>query len=219
VLFGVLGVLAVWNQGGGLIQVPEAKVRALLADLLIYPGRPVSADRLVEDLWGDRPPPNPAAALQSKVSRLRQALESAEPGGRELVVYQPPGYQLNVDRDAVDESRFTALIEQATTCEEPRTKAALLADALALWRGPALADFADAAFAQLAIARLEEQRLAAVEDFAEVRLTLGEHGLLTGELGDLVARHPLRRAHACALPGRPPGSGPRQLPRAAPAAR
>jgi predicted ATPase/DNA-binding SARP family transcriptional activator/tetratricopeptide (TPR) repeat protein len=203
VLFGVLGVLAAWNQGGGLIQVPEAKVRALLADLLIYPGRPVSADRLVEDLWGDRPPPNPAGALQSKVSRLRQALESAEPGGRELVVYQPPGYQLNVDRDAVDESRFTALIEQAATCEEPRTKAALLADALALWRGPALADFADAAFAQLAIARLEEQRLAAVEDFAEVRLTLGEHGLLTGELGDLVARHPLRErlcaAHMLAL--------------------
>src|SRR5262249_9294546 len=153
---------------------------------------PVSADRLIEDLWGGELPVHPAGALQSKISRLRQALGRAEPGGRELVASQPPGYLLTVEGDAVDERRFAALTDQARASEDPRARAGLLAEALALWRGPALADFADAAFAQPAITRLEEQRLAALEDQAESRLALGEHSLLAGELGDLVARHPLR---------------------------
>jgi Bacterial transcriptional activator domain len=142
-------------------------------------------------------------ALQSKVSRLRQALENAEPGSRELVAFRRPGYLLRVEGDAVDEGRFAALTGQARATGDPRGRAALLADALALWRGPPLADFADAAFAQLAIARLEERRLVALEDQAEARLALGEHSLLAGELGDLVARHPLRErlraAHMLAL--------------------
>jgi len=203
VRFGVLGTLAVWTEDGGLVEVPEAKVRALLADLLLHLGRPVSADRLIEDLWGDDLPVHPAAALHSKVSRLRQALENAEPGGGELVAFRPPGYLLQLDSDAVDEHRFGALIELASAAEDPRDRAALLADALALWRGPPLADFADAIFAQAAITRLEEQRLAALEDHAEARLALGEHTLLAGELGELVARHPLRErlraAHMLAL--------------------
>ena len=190
--FGVLGILAVWTRDGRPVAVPEAKVRALLADLILHHGRPVSADRLIDDLWGDEPPVNPAGALQSKVSRLRQALENAERGSRELVEFRPPGYLLRVEGDAVDERRFAALTGQARASKDPRGKAALLADALALWRGPPLADFGDAAFAQLAIARLEEQRLVALEDQAEARLALGEHSLLAGELGDLVARHPLR---------------------------
>ena len=130
--------------------------------------------------------------MQSKVSRLRQALENAEPGGSQRVVFQPPGYLLQLDGDVVDESRFAVLAKRAGASEDPRARAALLADALALWRGPPLADFADAMFAQAAIARLEEQRLAALEDQAEARLALGEHSLLAGELGELVARHPLR---------------------------
>jgi len=193
----------VWTQDRRLVAVPEAKVRALLADLLLHLGRPVSADRLIDDLWGDELPVHPAGALQSKVSRLRQALENAEPGGAELVVFRPPGYLLRVDGDAVDERRFAALAGRAGTAEDPRDRAVLLADALALWRGPPLADFADAMFAQAAIARLEEQRLAALEEQAEARLALGEHSLLAGELGDLVSRHPLRErlraAHMLAL--------------------
>jgi predicted ATPase/DNA-binding SARP family transcriptional activator len=192
VRFGVLGTLAVWTEDGSLVEVPEAKVRALLADLLLHFGRPASADRLIDDLWGDDLPVHPAGALQSKVSRLRQALENAEPGGGELVVFRSPGYLLQVDGEAVDEHRFAALIERAGAAGDPRDRAALLADALALWRGPPLADFADAIFARATIARLEEQRLAAVEVQAETRLALGEHSLLAGELGELVARHPLR---------------------------
>jgi DNA-binding SARP family transcriptional activator len=203
VRFGVLGTLAVWTEDGGLVAVPEAKVRALLADLLLHLGRPVSADRLIEDLWGDDLPVHPANALQAKVSRLRQALEKAEPAGGNLVVFQSPGYLLQLDGDAVDEHRFAALIERAGATQDPQGRAALLADALALWRGPPLAEFADAMFTQAAIARLEEQRLGALEEQAEARLALGEHSLLAGELRELVARHPLRErlraAHMLAL--------------------
>src|SRR5580700_9441061 len=156
VRFGVLGILAVWAEDGRLVAVPEAKVRALLADLLLHLGRPVSAGRLIDDLWGDDLPVHPAGALQSKVSRLRQALENGEPGGGQLVVFRPPGYLLQLDGVAVDERRFSALVERAGATEEPRARAALLADALALWRGAPLADFADAMFAQPAIVRLEE---------------------------------------------------------------
>jgi predicted ATPase/DNA-binding SARP family transcriptional activator len=203
VRFGVLGTLAVWTDDGRPVAVAEAKVRALLADLLLHLGGPVSADRLIDDLWGDDLPVHPAGALQSKVSRLRQALENAAPGGSTLVVFRSPGYLLQVDGDAVDEGRFAALVGRAGATEDPRDRAALLADALALWRGSPLADFADAMFARAAIARLEEQRLAALEDQAEARLALGEHTLLAAELGELVARHPLRErlraAHMLAL--------------------
>jgi predicted ATPase/DNA-binding SARP family transcriptional activator len=192
VRFGVLGPLAVWTDDGRPVVVAEVKVRALLADLLLHLGRPVSADRLIDDLWGDDLPVHPAGALQSKVSRLRQALENAEPGGGELVVFRSPGYLLQVDGDAVDERRFAALAGRAGATEHPRDRVALLADALALWRGPPLADFADAMFARAAIVRLEEQRLVALEDQAEARLALGEHSLLAGELGELVSLHPLR---------------------------
>jgi Bacterial transcriptional activator domain. len=113
-----------------------------------------------------------------KVSRLRQALENAEPGGGDLVAFRSPGYLLQAGNDALDERRFAALVERAGASGNLRERAGLLADALALWRGPPLADFADAMFARAAIARLEEQRLVALEEQAEVRLALGEHSLL-----------------------------------------
>jgi predicted ATPase/DNA-binding SARP family transcriptional activator len=203
VRFGVLGPLAVWTEDGGLVEVREAKVRGLLADLLLSLGRPVPAGQLIDDLWGADLPAHPAGALQLKVSRLRRALETAEPGGGALVAFRSSGYQLRAGRDALDERRFAALVERAAAAGDPRDRAGLLADALGLWRGPPLADFADALFAQPAIARLEEQRLAAVEEQAEARLALGEHSLLAGELSELVARHPLRErlraAHMLAL--------------------
>jgi predicted ATPase/DNA-binding SARP family transcriptional activator len=201
--FGVLGPLAVWTTAGELVAIPGLKVRALLADLLLHEGRPVPADRLIEDLWGEKPPRNPGGALSAKVSQLRRALEEAEPGGRKLVLSHPAGYLLQVDGEAVDAQRFTSLIAKARQTDDPRAMAALLADALALWRGPAFADFSDEPFTQAAIARLEEQRLTAREDQAEARLALGEHTQLGGELGDLLAEHPfrerLRAAHMRAL--------------------
>ncbi|MER7502176.1 BTAD domain-containing putative transcriptional regulator [Nonomuraea pusilla] len=190
--FGVLGPLAVWTDAGEPVTIPGLKVRALLADLLVHDGHPVSVDRLVDDLWGEDPPANPPAALQVRVSQLRKALEDAEPGGKNLVVSRAPGYLLRPDPGAVDAGRFADLLGRAEAAGSPRARAGLLGEALALWRGPAFADFADEEYARSAVVRLEEQRLAALEQQAEARLELGEHGLLVGELGDLVARHPLR---------------------------
>ncbi|NJP89485.1 AfsR/SARP family transcriptional regulator [Nonomuraea sp. FMUSA5-5] len=190
--FGVLGPLAVWTDAGETVTVPGLKVRALLVDLLVHEGHPVSVDRLVDDLWGAEPPANPAGALQVRVSQLRKAFEDAEPGGKNLVVSRAPGYLLRADEGAVDAVRFAGLLAKAEAADSPRVKAGLLADALALWRGPAYADFADEEYTRSAVHRLEEQRLSALEQHAEARLELGEHGLLVGELGDLVNRHPLR---------------------------
>jgi predicted ATPase/DNA-binding SARP family transcriptional activator len=190
--FGVLGETAVWTDAGQPVRVPELKVRALLASLLVDPGRPVATHRLIDDLWGDEPPGNPARALQAKVSQLRRVLEEAEPGGRALVVSRAPGYQLAVAEGALDADRFAGLATRARTEQDARLRAGLLADALALWRGPAFADFSEEAFTRAAVNRLEEDRLAVLEDHAEARLDSGEHAELAGELAELVARYPLR---------------------------
>ncbi|MEV8627841.1 BTAD domain-containing putative transcriptional regulator [Streptomyces sp. NPDC051079] len=186
--FGVLGPLVVWDDEGAAVTVPEVKVRALLADLLAHDGDPVSVDRLVQDLWGDEPPGKPTGALQAKVSQLRRVI------GRDRVVHQAPGYRLRLDRAAheVDADRFRALVAEARTVRDPRGRAALLTDALDLWRGPAYADFADEEFVRGAAQRLAEQRLSVLEEQAEARLLAGDHVLLAGELAALVDRYPLR---------------------------
>ena len=205
----MLGAVEVCTDDGALVRVPELKVRTLLAHLLVHCGETVPADRLIEDLWGERLPADPRGALQARVSQLRRVLDDAEPGTRELVASQPPGYRLNVPAAAVDAGRFADSLERARAEADPRARATLLDDALTLWRGPAYADVADALFARPSAIRLDEQRLAAVEERAEALLELGEHALLGGELAELVARHPLRErlraAHmrALYLSGRP----------------
>ncbi|MGW4231818.1 AfsR/SARP family transcriptional regulator [Streptomyces sp. NPDC004980] len=173
------------------MAVPELKVRALLAELLTAPERMVSADKLVDDLWGDRPPGDPVGAVQTRVSRLRRALVAGG-GDRELVAFLAAGYVLRVDADAVDSERFTALAVRARAVEDPRHRAALLSDALGLWRGPAFADFRDEPFTREAVTRLEELRPAVLEDQAETQLELGAHVSVAAELAGLVARHPVR---------------------------
>ncbi|MFG3255654.1 BTAD domain-containing putative transcriptional regulator [Streptomyces sp. NPDC048172] len=184
--FGVLGPLEVRGADGDPVAVPEVKVRALLAHLLVHAGRPVPTGTLTDALWGDRPPRDPANSLQTKISQLRRAV------GRDLVVRRPPGYLLRAAGDAVDSGRFHELTARAREEESPGPRAELFGQALALWRGPAFADFADEEFVRAAAVRLEEERLTALEEWAEARLERGEHAALTGELGDLVERHPLR---------------------------
>ncbi|RFS87454.1 AfsR/SARP family transcriptional regulator [Actinomadura spongiicola] len=190
--FGVLGPLAVWTSDGRPVKVPGRKTRALLADLLAHEGRPVPAARLIADLWGEEPSGNASAVLQTKVWQLRRALEQAEPGGRDMVVFQGNGYLLRTDHGAVDLGRFAELTGLARGTDDPRGKASLLADALALWRGQAFAGFEDEEFVRATIVRLEEERLAAEEEHAAARLELGEHAAVAGELSELVGRHPLR---------------------------
>ncbi|MFD9405875.1 BTAD domain-containing putative transcriptional regulator [Streptomyces sp. NPDC059989] len=190
--FGVLGQLSVWTTGGTAVRVPELKVRTLLASLLADAGRPVSTHRLIDDLWGEEPPGNPLRALQAKVSQLRRVLDEAEPGGRDLVASRAPGYALAAPQGSLDSADFAALAAKARASSDPGERAALFADALAVWRGPAFADFTDEPFTRAAANRLEEERLVVREEHAEARLARGEHALLVGELAELVARHPLR---------------------------
>ncbi|GLU49109.1 BTAD domain-containing putative transcriptional regulator [Nocardiopsis ansamitocini] len=184
--YGVLGPLAAWDTSGRQVKIPEAKVRAILANLLVHQGGPISADRLIDDLWGDAPPGRPLNTLQTKISQLRRAL------GPDQVVRQPAGYQLNLDGDGLDAYSFQQLTELAARTGNPRSRVKVLTDALALWRGPAYADVADAAFAGAEITRLEELRLAALEHRAAARLELGEHSATIAELGELVKLNPLR---------------------------
>ncbi|MEV4128550.1 BTAD domain-containing putative transcriptional regulator [Nocardia sp. NPDC049707] len=195
--FGVLGPLTVWTDTGTVVPIPGAKVRALLADLLVAGGGPVSADRLVDDIWAEDPPGNPAGTLAAKASQLRRALADAEPGGRDLVVSPPPGYRLASAE--VDALRFRSLIATARAATDTAARVAALTEALGLWRGPAFADFRDAEFAKPVIAQLEEQRLVAVEELAEARLSLGEYREVAGDLTVFVHEHPLRERLRAAL--------------------
>ncbi|MET7670521.1 BTAD domain-containing putative transcriptional regulator [Micromonospora luteifusca] len=182
VQFGVLGPLAVSTDAGEPVVVPGTKVRALLADLLTNRNQVISADRLIDDLWGTDSPANPLGALQVRVSQLRKALNDAEPGARELIESRPPGYLLR--GASVDADRFAEL---ARSSDVDR-----LTEALGLWRGEAYADVADAEFARAEAARLAEQRLTVHERLAEARLARGEHDMVAADLVELVARHPLR---------------------------
>nr|ASV46777.1 putative ATPase [uncultured bacterium] len=180
--FAVLGPLAVTTDAGEPVTVPGAKVRALLADLLTNRNHVVSADRLIDDLWGDDPPANAPGALQVRVSQLRKALNDAEPGARDLVESRPPGYVLRTT--AVDADRFAEL---ASSPDPTRLTAAL-----DLWRGEPYADVADEEYVRAEASRLAEQRLTVHERLADARLARGEHDLVAADLAGLVARHPLR---------------------------
>ncbi|WP_345155433.1 AfsR/SARP family transcriptional regulator [Nonomuraea rubra] len=161
--------MAVWTDAGETVTIPGLKVRALLVDLLVHEGHPVSVDRLVDDLWGAEPPANPAGALQVRVSQLRKAFEDAEPGGKNLVVSRaPPATCCAPTRAPWTPCASPTCWPGPRPPTAPRTKAGLLADALALWRGPAYADFADEEYTRSAVHRLEEQqRLSALEQHAE----------------------------------------------------
>ncbi|RAO40695.1 Transcriptional regulatory protein EmbR [Micromonospora noduli] len=189
--FRILGPTQVVLADGREVPVGGPRLRALLALLLLDAGRVVSAERLIDGLYGEHPPRGAANALQSQVSRLRQAL----PAGHDPVEFHPAGYRLAVDPDDVDAYRFERLAEagrRALVDGDWHRAAAVLREALELWRGPALADAIGAAGAPAQAARLEELRLAAIEDRVEADLALGVHGTLIAELRELVVAHPLR---------------------------
>jgi len=182
--FRILGPLEVVADGGGLVTLAAAKQRALLAILILSANEPVSSDRLIEELWSGRPPASAKKVLQTYVSKLRRALGSG------ALVTQPPGYALRIAPEALDHHRFEHLVAEARECDPPNA-ARLLREALALWRGQALADFVYEPFAQREIARLEELRLAALEARIDADLALGLQAELVGELEALTSEHPL----------------------------
>jgi predicted ATPase/DNA-binding SARP family transcriptional activator len=172
--FRILGTLEVLD-GGRAVDVGGPKHRALLAMLLLHANRVVPRDGLIEALWGDRPPSTAPKALQVYVSQLRKAL------GRERIVTSTTGYEITAEPGELDLERFQTLAADRK-----------LDEALGVWRGAALADFAYDSFAQSEIARLEELRLACLEERIEADLAWGRHAALIGELEALVRVHPLR---------------------------
>src|SRR5262245_6789807 len=182
--FRILGPLEVVDDGR-VVALDRQRLRALLAFLLLHANDLISSDRLIDEVWGPDPPKTAGASLQNYVSRLRKAI------GPEALVSQPPGYVLRVDPERLDFARFERLTAEARGAE-PRERADKLRTALALWRGPALDDLAFEPFARDEVGRLEEARLAALEDCIDAELELGRDGDLVGELEALVEQHPLR---------------------------
>jgi DNA-binding SARP family transcriptional activator len=169
------------------VPLRGTKQRALLALLLLHPNQIVSSDRLLEELWGDEQPQAGATALRVRVSQLRKALEL----GAGAIATRPSGYAIELQPGQLDLQRFERLVEEADAAQ-PSVAAEKFREALALWRGPALADFSYEPFAQTAIGRLEELRLLALEKRIGADLELGRDAALIPELEVLVAEHPLR---------------------------
>ncbi len=182
--FRILGPLEVCDDGR-VLPLGGAKQRALLAILILHANEVVSAERLLDDLWGERQPTSGAKALHVYVSQLRKVI------GDDRVVTRAPGYMLRVDPDELDVARFERLREQAEAAEADEARA-ILTDAMSLWRGAPLPEFAYESFAQAEIARLEELRTHALEQRIDADLALGAHAELVGELEALVREHPLR---------------------------
>ena len=191
---GILGSFEVRTDDGAVADVPGARLRALLVALALEPGRVVSKATLIDWIWGEQLPADTANALQRLVSRLRKVLPEGSIEG------QPGGYRLTVEPDAVDAARFERLVAQARDAEGSR-RVRLLREALALWRGSAMADVGhqDSEALDAAVARLERLRLAALEDRFDAEIGLGQAGELIAELTDLVAAHPVRERLVAAL--------------------
>jgi YVTN family beta-propeller protein len=196
--YRILGPLDACRDGKAVTLGGE-KQRAVLAMLLLHANETVSTDQLIDGLWGERPPPSAVNALQAHVSRLRRALGDSANGSPApsdgMLVTTGRGYRLRVAPGELDADRFRSLVEQgrrALADGEPREAKRILQSAAELWRGPPLADFTYEPFAQGAIARLEELRLAALEERIEAELTLGADRELVAELAELVEQNPLR---------------------------
>ena len=181
--FRLLGPLEVVEHDRPLV-LGAGKPRALLALLLLNANEIVSTERLIEELWNGSPPATVAKSIHAYVSRLRKQL------GRSRLLTRAPGYVLVVDPAELDVARFEQLVSEATQLD-PARAAAILREALALWRGPPLADLAYEPFAQPAVAWLEELRTRALERRIDADLACGRHRELIGELGTLIGERPI----------------------------
>jgi len=174
--FRILGPLEVVDEGR-ILRLGSGRQLALVALLLLHANETISVDRLVDELWGESPPPTAAKIVRNSISLLRREL-----GDR--LVTQPPGYLLRVEERELDSERLERAVDSGDLEN--------LSEALALWRGQPLSQFAYERFAQNEIARLEELRLTAVEARVEAQLALARHTSAIAELEALVQQHPLR---------------------------
>ena len=164
--------------------------------LLLHANETLSTDRLIDELWGERPPATAAKTVQVYISRLRKALADAEGSGSAgVVATREHGYELELDPERLDAHRFERLVAEGSSelaAGRPQRAASALEGALSLWRGPPLAGLADEPFAQREIARLDDLRVAAREQLIEAKLALGAHAEVVGPLETLIGEHPYR---------------------------
>ena len=198
--FRILGPIEAFEDGHEVALV-GGKQRALLAVLLLHANETLSTDRLIDELWGESPPATAAKAVQVHISRLRKALaEPCDNRGPDAIVTRQHGYRLELDPERLDATRFERFLAEGRSelaAGRPEVASSVLERALSLWRGPALADLAYEPFAQHEIARLDELRLAAMEQRIEAKLALGGHAEVVGELEALIREHPYReRLHS-----------------------
>src|SRR5580658_5747081 len=180
---------------GDVVEVGGARLRALLIMLALQPGRLVTSGQLIDGVWADDSPAGAANALQALVSRLRRAVPEA------AIESRPTGYQLRLDPRCTDVVRFEELAAagRAQLNHDPAVAAATLREALALWRGQALADVAETDFGRAAIARLDELRLITLEHRVDAELRTGLPASLVAELEGLLIAHPMRETLAARL--------------------
>jgi DNA-binding SARP family transcriptional activator/streptogramin lyase len=183
----ILGPLEV-SDDGQAVALAAAKLRVLLGVFLLHPGEVLSRERLIDELWGDSPPKTATKVLQMYVSQLRKAL------GRDVIATHARGYLIRIEPGELDATRFRELLADARALvdEAPADAAARFGEALALWRGPVLTGIEFESFARNERERLEELRLAAIEERIDCELELGRHRESVAELEPVVAAHPLR---------------------------
>ncbi|MBB6551909.1 AfsR/SARP family transcriptional regulator [Nonomuraea rubra] len=195
-----IGYLGPWEitADGHAIKLAGQRRIGVLARLAVDAGQAVHADRILADVWAHSPASTPAKQLHIVISKLREAL--AAHCGQDLIETLPGGYRLALDRDQVDAHLFTRLVRQArgARAQDAATADTLFRQALALWRGPALAEV-DAPWARLEAGRLAEERLSALEEHLDLRLAAGDHHAVAGELAGHVKAHPLRERPAAQL--------------------
>jgi DNA-binding SARP family transcriptional activator len=196
--FRILGPLEALDEGRDLAPA-GGKRRALLALLLLHANETLSRERLIDELWGESPPATATKTLQVHVSRLRKAL-SAGNGVGAVILTREHGYQLKLDPDRLDAHHFERLVAEGRrelATGDPNSAAAAFEAALSLWRGAPLAGLGQEPFVRREAARLEDLRVAALEDLNEAKLALGRHSELVGQIEALIGEHPYReRLHA-----------------------
>lgn len=193
--FRILGPVEVHDSGTGSWMAPTgAKQRILLAALVVRAGEVLTADRLIDELWGEVPPMSAANALQAHVARLRRLLQTPGEGGRDRIATHPMGYLLRPGRTATDAQQFHRLSAEGrgALAADPVRAAEVLRRALDLWRGPALEDCGRGAICAREADRLEELRLTTLEALYEAGLRMpgARAGQLAGELERLTVDHP-----------------------------
>jgi len=193
--FGVLGPLEARGPEGPLVSLGGIKQRALLAVLLLRANEVVSRDSLIDGLWGDRPPASALHGVEVYVSRLRKTILAGRASDGQALLTRPPGYMLQLQGDELDLHRFERLVaegKRAAAAGKTEVASQILSEALALWRGEPLQDLALLPFAAAEIDRLEQRRLAALEERIDTDLALGRQADVVDEIQGLVTKQPLR---------------------------